>query len=101
MIVQFSIYPIQAEHQSPDIGKVVQILESSGLNYRLGPTSTAVEGEWDDVMTAIKSCHAAVAADNDRVISHITIDDRKAPQHNLTEMVSSVEQTIGRPINQS
>lgn len=26
MIVQFSIYPIQAEHQSPEIGKVIQIL---------------------------------------------------------------------------
>lgn len=46
MIVQFSIYPIQSEHQIPDIGKVVQILESSGLDYPLGLTSTAVEVEW-------------------------------------------------------
>ena len=98
MIVQFSIYPIQSEHQSQDIATVVQILESAGLDYRLGPTSTAVEGEWDDVMAAIKSCHAAVAANNDRVISTITIDDRKEQPHSLSEMISSVEQSIGHEI---
>jgi len=54
MLAEFSIYPLQAEHMSKDVAKVVETLESAGLHYHLGPMSTAVEGNWEQVMEAIR-----------------------------------------------
>jgi uncharacterized protein (TIGR00106 family) len=96
MLVQFSIYPIQTEHMSKDVARVIETLESTGLEYSLGPMSTAVEGSWDDVLAAIRRCHEAVAKDHGRVITTIVIDDRKGQPHHLAEMISSVEQQLGR-----
>jgi uncharacterized protein (TIGR00106 family) len=98
MLVQFSIYPIPAEHMSKEIARVIEVLESAGLDYRLGPMSTAVEGDWDQVLPAIRRCHEAVAQNYGRVITSIVIDDRKHQPHHLAEMVASVEQHLGRPV---
>jgi uncharacterized protein (TIGR00106 family) len=96
MLVQFSINPMQTEHLSKDVAKVIETLESTGLDYRLGPMSTAVEGDWDQVLAAIRRCHEAVTQNRDRVITTIVIDDRKNQPHHLAEMISSVEQQLGR-----
>jgi len=96
MLAEFSIYPMRTEHMSKDVAKVVATLESTGLDYHLGPLSTAVEGSWENVLAAIQRCHQAVARDHDRVITTIVIDDRKSQPHHLAEMISSVEQQLGR-----
>jgi uncharacterized protein (TIGR00106 family) len=95
MLAQFSIYPMQTEHMSRDVAKVVETLEGTGLNYHLGPMSTAVEGNWEQVLSAIQCCHQAVAKDHSRVITTIVIDDRKNQPHHLAEMISSVEYHLG------
>jgi len=98
MLVQFSIYPMQSEHLSKDIARVIETLEATGLDYRLGPMSTAVEGDWDQVLAAIRSCHEAVARNHDRVITTVVIDDRKHQPHHLADMIASVEQQLGRQV---
>jgi uncharacterized protein (TIGR00106 family) len=93
---EFSIYPLQTEHMSKDVAKVIETLEGAGLHYHLGPMSTAVEWNWEQVMEAIRRCHQVVALSHDRVINTIVIDDRKNQPHHLAEMVASVEQRLGR-----
>lgn len=95
MLAEFSINPLQTEHMSKDVAKVIETLESAGVRYHLGPMSTAVEGNWDQVMEAIRRCHQVISLNHDRVITTITIDDRKNQPHNLAEMVASVEQKLG------
>jgi len=96
MLAEFSIYPLQTEHMSKDVAKVIETLEGTGLHYHLGPMSTAVEGSWEQVMEAIDRCRQVVALSHDRVITTIVIDDRKNQPHHLAEMVASVEQRLGR-----
>src|SRR6516164_4972157 len=96
MLAEFSIYPLQAEHMSKDVAKVIETLESAGVHYHLGPMSTAVEGNWEQVMEAIRRCHQVVALTHDRALTTIMIDDRKNQPHHLAEMVASVEQQLGR-----
>jgi uncharacterized protein (TIGR00106 family) len=96
MLAEFSIYPMQTEHMSRDVAKVIETLENAGLNYHLGPMSTALEGNWEQVMAAIQRCHQVVTLSHDRVITTIVIDDRKNQPHHLAEMVASVEQRLGR-----
>lgn len=98
MLAEFSINPLQTEHMSKDVAKVIETLESAGLTYHLGPMSTAVEGNWEDVMAAIQRCHQAVAQNHPRVITTIVIDDRKTQPHHLAEMISTVEQRLGHKV---
>lgn len=95
MFAEFSINPMQTEHMSNDVAKVIATLEQTGLAYRLGPMSTCVEGDWDEVLDAIRRCHEAIARGHERVITTITIDDRRHQPHHLAEMVTSVEQKLG------
>jgi uncharacterized protein YqgV (UPF0045/DUF77 family) len=61
MLAEFSINPLQTEHMSKDVAKFIDTLESTGLHFHLGPMSTAVEGNWEQVMEAIRRCHQVVA----------------------------------------
>jgi uncharacterized protein (TIGR00106 family) len=97
MLAEFSICPLQTEHMSKDVAKVIETLESAGVQYHLGPMSTAVEGSWDQVMEAIRRCHQVVALSHGRVITTIMIDDRKNQPHHLADMVASVEQQMATP----
>lgn len=98
MLAEFSIYPMDRGHMSKDVAKVVETLDSTGLNYRLGPMGTCVEGEWEQVMSAIRACHGAVSADHARVVTSIVIDEQKDRPHTLDAMVSSVEHQLGHAV---
>jgi uncharacterized protein (TIGR00106 family) len=96
MLAELIIIPLQAQHMSKEMARVIETLENTGLHYHLGPLSTAVERNWDQVMEAIRRCHQVTALNHDRVITTIKIDDRKNWPHHLAEMIFSVEQQLGR-----
>jgi uncharacterized protein (TIGR00106 family) len=96
MIAELSICPLGAEHMSKDLARVVEVLQGSGLEYRLGPMGTCIEGDIDQVLAAIRRCHEAVRSKHDRVITTIVIDDRGHEPHHLSEMVACVEEQVGR-----
>jgi uncharacterized protein (TIGR00106 family) len=98
MLAEFSINPMNTEHMSKDVARVIETLRATGLDYRLGPMGTCVEGGLEQVLAAIRRCHEAVAANHERVITTIVIDDRKHQPHHLSDMVSSVEQQVGSPV---
>jgi uncharacterized protein (TIGR00106 family) len=98
MIVEFNVCPTDETHFSKDVARIIKILEEEGVPYRLGPMGTALEGDWQTVMAAIQRCHDAMIAKHGRVITTITIDERKAHPHHLDEMVSSVEKRLGHKL---
>jgi uncharacterized protein (TIGR00106 family) len=100
MLAEFSIYPMNTEHMSKDVAKGIETLESSGVHYRLGPMSTAVERSWEQVMEATRRCHQVIALHHDRVVTTILIDDRKNQPHHLAEMIASFEHQLRRRTQQ-
>jgi len=94
MIAEFSINPMDSTHISRDLAFLVEILEESGLAYRIGPMGTCVEGDWDQLMSVIHKCHRAMSERHMRVITNILIDDRKCNQHKLADMVKCVEEHL-------
>jgi uncharacterized protein (TIGR00106 family) len=98
MIAEFAVFPLDGDHMSEDVAKVIKTLEATGLDYRLGPMGTCVEGTWEQVLVAIQRCHQAVAAGHGRVITTIVIDDRKDQLHSLSEMIIRVEQQLGQQV---
>ncbi len=42
---------------SPYMTRCQEVQEASGLNFSMHAYGTNMEGSWDDVMAAVKSCH--------------------------------------------
>ena len=99
MLAVFSIFPIgKGERLSQYVSRIIQLVDESGLEYRLNPMGTVVEGEWDEVLDLIKRCHQAMRQFSTRVITNISIDDREGAFGRITGKIESVEKTLGREV---
>jgi uncharacterized protein YqgV (UPF0045/DUF77 family) len=48
------VYPLDRSHLGEEAARVVKTLNGKGLEYWLGPLSISVEGDWEEVMGAIR-----------------------------------------------
>jgi uncharacterized protein (TIGR00106 family) len=99
MLAEFSIYPMdKGESVGAYVARCVDIVDRSGLPYRLGPLGTCIEGDWDAVMGVIKQCYEALSADCNRIACHVKIDHRKGHEHMLESKLESVQRQVGRAV---
>jgi uncharacterized protein (TIGR00106 family) len=99
MLAEFSIVPIGAGSSIGDLlAEVLRVVDASRLPYKINPMGTVVEGEWDDVLKLIKKCHKAVIKSEDRVLTTISIDDRKGRPNRIDQKVKSIEKRIGKSL---
>jgi uncharacterized protein (TIGR00106 family) len=99
LLAEFSIWPMdKGESVSKYVARALDIVDRSGLPYKLGPLGTCVEGEWPEVMAVIQQCYEALAKDCNRVTCTIKCDWRKDKSGRLTAKVESVERTVGRKL---
>ena len=96
MMVHLSIVPVgDNPHLSKPVAKVLQVIDESGIDYRLTPMGTLLNGEWDDIMKVVKKCHDIVREEHDRVITQIKIDD-KENGHSFGQKIQAVESEAGK-----
>jgi uncharacterized protein (TIGR00106 family) len=75
-----------------------RVLEEAGLSHRLHAYGTNVEGEWDEVMAAVKRCHEVVhGMGAPRVSTVLKLGTRTDRPQTLADKVRSVERKAGRP----
>ena len=99
LLAEFSIWPMdKGESVGEYVARAVDIVDRSGLPYKLGPLGTCIEGEWHEVMNVIEKCYEDLAADCSRVTCTVKIDYRKGLSGRLNSKVDSVVKRIGRPI---
>lgn len=100
MLANFSIVPLGKEASlSRYIAAVLKIVEDSGIHYKIHPMGTVIEGDIDDVFLVIKMCHQKMLKYSDRVLTNITIDDRKGATNRIAGKVASVERELGKSLN--
>ena len=98
-LVEFSMAPVgKGESVSRHVARAVRIVAKSGLDYRLGPMGTCVEGEWDEVFAVIRKCWKALARDCGRISVAIKVDYRKGAAGRLRSKIESVERHLGRKV---
>lgn len=96
ILLEFSVVPIgKGASISPQVARALKIVSESGVPYKANPMGTVIEGEWDELMALVKKCHAEVMKDAERVVTTITIDDRKGKQDRLEKKLESLEQKLG------
>lgn len=99
VLLEFSMTPLgKGESVSRYVSRSLEIVEASGLDYRLHAMGTVLEGEWDEVFGVVKKCYEAMSADCDRVTCSIKVDARKRATGRLASKVQSVEQKLGRKL---
>lgn len=102
MLAELELVPLGRAGASVSLllANVVRLIDDSGLDYRVGPMGTTVEGSWDQVMALAKRCHEALLRDADRVMTTIKVDDRKDKPGSgrITQKVSSLEAKVGKPL---
>jgi len=99
MLATFSVLPVGVgESLSEHVARIVDIIDASGLDYRLGAMATTVEGGEDEVMELIMRCHRAGREAAPRVLTSITLDDREGATGRLTGKIEDVERVLGRTV---
>jgi uncharacterized protein (TIGR00106 family) len=98
-ILEFSITPLGAgESVSRYVAKAVDVVDRSGLDYRLHAMGTEVEGEVGELLEVLRRAIDAVTADCDRVSVSAKLDVRKGHGGALAAKVASVEKQLGRQV---
>ncbi|MGD9722070.1 MAG: MTH1187 family thiamine-binding protein [Pirellulales bacterium] len=98
-LLEFSITPLGAgESVSQYVARAVDIVDKSGLDYRLHAMGTVVEGDVGQLLDVLKKCVEAVAVDCDRVSVSAKLDYRKGHAGALGAKVASVETRLGRAV---
>ncbi len=101
MIANFSVVPIgKGNSLSSQVAEVLKIVDESGINYKLHSMGTILEGDWDEILRLIKKCHERTLEDSNRVLTTITIDDRKGKSGRIVGKIQSVERKLGKELKQ-
>lgn len=100
LLAEFSIWPMdKGESVGAYVARALDIVDKSGLRYKLGPLGTCIEGEYERVMDVIRQCHEELLKDSSRVTCTIKMDYRKGATNRLEGKVQSVEKRLGRKLS--
>ncbi|HLG22541.1 MAG TPA: MTH1187 family thiamine-binding protein [Candidatus Manganitrophaceae bacterium] len=99
ILLEFSMSPLtKGESVGEYVSRSLEIIDQSGLDYRLNPMGTVIEGPWDEVLGVVKACWERMKQDCDRVSTTIKIDYRKGKTGRLNSKVESIEKKLGRKL---
>ena len=81
---------------SPHISEAIKAFDKSGVKYELTPMGTVIEvSSIDEVFKVAKSAHEALIKKGiKRVVTHITIDDRRDTPKSMAEKVEAVRSKL-------
>ena len=95
VLIHFSIFPTdKGTSVSPYVARSVRIIRESGLSYKLGPMSTAVEGEWREVMAVVEKCFTELRKDCHRIYMTLQMDYREGAANRIEGKIQSVEEKL-------
>lgn len=100
VLLEFSMFPTdRGESKSEFVARVLDVIDTSGLNYQLTPMGTVVEGDTiDEVLKLIADCYKVLEPDCNRVSSFLKFDIRKGKGSRLGTKIAAVEEKLGRSV---
>ena len=97
VLLEFSMSPLgEGESVGKYVARSLDLIDKSGVEYRLNPMGTVLEGEWDDVFKIVTRCFERMKRDCRRISCTIKVDYRKGHKGRLAGKVSSVETRLKR-----
>jgi len=100
VLLEFSMTPMdKGESVSEQVSRSLEIIDKSGLPYKLNPMGTVIEGEFDEVMGVVKACFERMAQDCGRISTTVKIDYRRGGTGRLEAKIKSVENRLGKELS--
>lgn len=99
VLLEFSMSPLgKGESVGKYVARSLDLIDRSGVPYRLNPMGTILEGEWEEVFEAVRQCFQRMRKDCNRISCTIKVDYRKGHKGRLTGKVASVEKRLKRKL---
>ena len=99
VLLEFSMSPLgKGESVGKYVSRSLQIIDKSGVEYRLNPMGTVLEGEWDDVFDVVRQCYERMSKDCSRISCTMKVDYRKGHTGRLSGKVASVEKRLKKKL---
>lgn len=101
VLLEFSMSPLgKGESVGKYVTRSLDIIDKSGVPYRLNPMGTVLEGEWEQVFAVVQKCYERMKKDANRISCTIKVDYRKNHSGRLQSKVASVEKKLKRSVRQ-
>jgi len=98
-LMEFTMVPLDKGHRFGQyVAGILDIVDESGLDYRLNPMGTVVEGSWEDLLNLIDSCFKFLEKQSDRISLQVKFDHRKGVVNALESKIESVKEKASRSI---
>ncbi len=99
VLAEFSMTPLgERESMSRYVARCMEVVQQSGVTYRLTPMGTILEGSIDQVLEVVHRCFEVLASDCHRITCSAKFDYRQGDQSRLDSKVASVEKVLGRTV---
>lgn len=99
VLVEFSMSPMdKGPSVSAFVARSLDVIDRSGLPYRLGPMGTCIEGDMEEVLDVFRKCFDVMKKDCTRISAVLKLDYRAGRQGRLETKMKSVESRLGRKI---
>lgn len=96
VIVDFCVVPLGVGVSLGSyIAECEKVLKQAGLKTHLHGYGTNIEGEWDDVMQAVKDCHKLLHEMGvPRISSTLRLGTRTDREQSIEDKIRSVEEKL-------
>lgn len=99
VLLEFSMSPLgKGESVGKYVARSLDIIDRAGIEYRLNPMGTVIEGDWDRVFNVVKRCFETMRKDCNRISVSIKVDYRKGHRGRLSSKMASVEKRLKRKL---
>jgi len=100
VLAELTVYPLDKGESVGDyVARCLDVVDSSGLDYRCHAMGTEVEGELDRGFEVARRCFDALAVDCHRIECELRLDYRRDRAGGLEAKVASVERRLGRALH--
>ena len=97
MLASVSIFPVgKGVSVGAYVAEAVDIVDRSGLDYRLTAMGTVIEGDWDAVLAVVKKMRDRMLKRAERVYLTLSIDDRADKRRHIESKVKRVEGLLSK-----
>jgi uncharacterized protein (TIGR00106 family) len=99
VLLEFSMTPLdKGVSVSAYVARSLEIIERSGLPYRLNPMGTVLEGTWEEALGVLTACFERMREDCERISVSVKIDHRRGRSGRLESKIASLETKLGRKL---
>lgn len=100
MLVEFSVLPVgKGVSLSRSVAKAIDLVDKSGLDYKVTEMGTIVEGDWKLIFRLIERCHRLLLKETGRVVTTVKIDDRRGRRGLLRSRIRRIERILRKKVS--